>query len=137
MTIDVALLRQLAAQPNTSLVAYGPVVLLKPTTVAELLDAYEERDHLRALLERASTFVIIAPWSTERVDLLADIDAALGGRECAIDEILRLRAALRQVTRRRTAWLSIGAINNVAEIRVEQELFEEWVRLIPALEGRE
>ena len=80
MTIDVALLRQLAAQPNTSLVAYGPVVLLKPTTVAELLDAYEERDHLRALLERASTFVIIAPWSTERVDLLADIDAALGGR---------------------------------------------------------
>ena len=93
-------------------------------------------EHLRALLERASTFVIIAPWSTERVDLLADIDAALGGRECAIDEVLRLRAALRQVTRRRTAWLSIGAINNVAEIRVERELFEEWVRLIPALEGR-
>ena len=62
-------------------------------------------------------------------------DSQWGDR--AIDEILRLRAALRQVTRRRTAWLSIGAINNVAEIRVERELFEEWVRLIPALEGRE
>ena len=50
VTIDVALLRQLAAQPNTSLVAYGPVVLLKPTTVTELLDAYEERDRLRTAL---------------------------------------------------------------------------------------
>lgn len=137
MTIDVARLRELH-QPM-----YGhtgdPCSWCRewtPCPVTELLDAYEERDHLRALLERASTFVITAPWSTERVDLLADIDAALGGRECAIDEILRLRAALRQVTRRRTAWLSIGAINNVAEIRVERELFEEWVRLIPALEGR-
>ena len=51
VTIDVALLRQLAAQPNTSLVADGPVVLLKPTTVTELLDAYEERDRLRATLD--------------------------------------------------------------------------------------
>jgi hypothetical protein len=51
VTIDVALLRQLAAQPNTSLVAYGPVVLLKPTTVAELLDAYEELHRYDADME--------------------------------------------------------------------------------------
>ncbi len=51
VTIDVALLRELAAWPNTSLVAYGPVVLLKPTTVTELLDAYEERDRLRVMLK--------------------------------------------------------------------------------------
>jgi hypothetical protein len=57
------------------------VVLLKPTTVTELLDAYEERDRLRALLERASNFVIAAAWSTERMSLLARIDAALEGRE--------------------------------------------------------
>jgi hypothetical protein len=58
MTIDVALLRQLAAQPNTkvredftelALKSIG-TVLLKPTTVAELLDAYEERERLRAAL---------------------------------------------------------------------------------------
>ena len=47
-----------------------------------------------------------------------------------IQERDQLRAALQQVTRRRTAWLSIGAANNVAEIRVERELFEEWVRLL-------
>ena len=42
----------------------------------------------------------------------------------------QLLAALRQVARRRTAWLSIGGINNVAEIRVERELFEAWIRLV-------
>ena len=73
MTIDVAKLRRFAEE------AGWPSVT--PMEFVELLDAYEERDHLRALLERASTFVIIAPWSTERVDLLADIDAALEGRE--------------------------------------------------------
>ena len=42
----------------------------------------------------------------------------------------QLLTALRQVLRRRTAWLSIGGINNVAEIRVERELFETWIRLV-------
>ena len=58
MTIDGALLRQLAAQPNTkvrkdftelAMQSIG-MVLLKPTTVTELLDAYEERDRLRTAL---------------------------------------------------------------------------------------
>ncbi len=60
MTIDVALLRELAAQPNTkvrkdftelAMQSIG-MVLLKPTTVTELLDAYEERDRLREVLMR-------------------------------------------------------------------------------------
>ncbi len=59
MTIDVALLRELAAQPNTkvrkdftelAMQSIG-MVLLKPTTVTELLDAYEERDRLRVMLK--------------------------------------------------------------------------------------
>ena len=90
MTIDVALLRQLAAQPNTSLVAYGPVVLLKPTTVAELLDAYEERDRLRAKVQAAideyghAGYCPKAAWKIEGGDCDCAIGAlarALEGRE--------------------------------------------------------
>ena len=84
MTIDVALLRQLAEWPNTSLVAYGPVVLLKPTTVTELLDAYEERDRLRVMLERLRNRMAepdqpIIQWDAGT--WIAYIDAALEGRE--------------------------------------------------------
>ena len=84
MTIDVALLRQLAAWPNTSLVAHGPVVLLKPTTVTELLDAYEERERLREILERLRTRMAepqqpIIQWDAGT--WIERIDAALEGRE--------------------------------------------------------